>query len=171
MSDLFRSLWDATSTYFTTKYQVLQDAPYILQAIWDATSRHYFIETTHSFHKNISTKNRQYRHSLLPVTTPRLTLHKWNSLLIPLPLALTSMLFPDPRTEDASQPLLLASFLTKVPVRRPKNIMIYMAVFITPRPGSCLTLGRTNSNPNTIVLRHNSDMMPLPLSLPLHPIL
>ena len=38
--DLLQSLLSATFAYFTTKYQALQYAPYILQDILEATSSH-----------------------------------------------------------------------------------------------------------------------------------
>ena len=97
--------------------RIYKYSPYIILAIREATSSHYFIKTAHLFHKNVTSKTRQDGHSLLPVTTPGLTLHKRNSLLLPLPPPLVSMLFLDPQTTVASRPLLLASYLTTVTVR------------------------------------------------------
>ena len=51
MDELLQSLRADKSTYFTTKYQDLQYAPYILQAIQVATSSHYFIKITTPFMK------------------------------------------------------------------------------------------------------------------------
>ena len=61
MSDFLRYLQDATSTYFATKYQALQDAQYISHDIQDAKSSHYFIKNIHSFHKICNYKNQTRR--------------------------------------------------------------------------------------------------------------
>ena len=89
-----------------------------------------------NFMINLTTKTRQYGNFFLSITTPLLTLHKRNSLLIPLPPPLARMLFPGPWKAYVSHPLLLASWLKKVPVRRPKTFLIPMAGFIPPQPGS-----------------------------------
>ena len=136
MDDLLQSLRSDTSTYFITKYQSLQDSPYILQAIQEATLRHYFIKTLHSFPKNTTTKTIQDRHSYLPVKTPQMNLHTRNYLLLPIPLTLTSIVFLSSQATDAYRTLLLVSCLTIVLVRHPTEFVISMAVSITPQPGS-----------------------------------
>ena len=87
------------------------------------------------FRKNVTTKTRKDRHSLLTVRTTQLTLHKCKSLLPPLPLPMYIMLFPDPWTADSPWPLLLASCLPTVLDICPTKFVIFMAGFIPPRPG------------------------------------
>ena len=107
----------------------------------------------------------------MPATTPRLNIHKWNSLLPYLILPLAIIFFPGPWTTDTYRTLLLALYLTTVMVRHPENFVIPMAVFISPRLGSCFTPIRINSNPNTTLFRQKSTLLTLPLPLPPHPIL
>ena len=117
------------------------------------------------FNKNATMNTIKDNHSFLPVKTPQLTIHKQNSLLLSLPLTLTSILFPDTYTAYASRPLLFASCLTTVPVICPTKFLIHMARFIPPQPGSCLTPIRMNSKPNTIILSQKSVLLPLSLTL------
>ena len=120
-----------------------------------------------SFAKNVTKKDIQDGHYYLSVTSLRLTLHSWNHLLPPLPLA--GMLFLAPQTADEQQPLLLASRLTIVPVRHPTKFVIPMTECIRPRTGSCLTPHKKNINPTTIILIQKRAM--LPMKLPLMPYL
>ena len=115
------------------------------------------------FKKNVTTKTRHDRHSLLFVTTPQLVLLKRNYLLLPLPLPLSIMLFPNTWTADTYHPLFLASCLTTVLVRHPTKFVIPLAEFIPPLLGSCLNQRSKIFKPTTIILMHQSVLMPLPL--------
>ena len=118
--------------------------------------------------KNGTKNTIQDRHFLLLVTNPQLTLHKWNYLLImlPLPLQVKSMLFPAPQTVGTYHSLLLALCLKTVPVIFPTEFIMPMAGFIPPWPGSCLNPLRTNYKPITIIFRQKSALLQLPLPLP-----
>ena len=48
--DLLQSLRAATYTFFTSKCQVFQYAPHLLQDLQDATSSYYYLKTVYSFH-------------------------------------------------------------------------------------------------------------------------
>ena len=117
--------------------------------------------------KNGTKNTIQDRHFLLLVTNPQLTLHKWNYLLImlPLPLQVKSMLFPAPQTVGTYHSLLLALCLTTVPVIFSIEFIMPMAGFIPPWPGSCLNPLRTNYNPTTIIFSQKSTLIQLPLPL------